>query len=282
MLIEGDVLPPFIHAACHLDEELASDCRRLGRHSCLHTTLGICTSIVDMFYSHITVNTDFAWRLIYTEIKRLRKKFPTVDSEGKLVIVQSLTIFVILQAVDTQSAEKNDVAYLLNTALEFVIALANLPEYSKEPYMSRPRRKDFIIRESIHRLISVYGIIDLLLEGLQDPAARTCEPGRSLDESVLPCHRDIWEARTTTAWLRHFDAFLSNRINSTVLLVKHLVDTPDAACTKVSQTQRIGQRLLPDIIQWSEKLDALGSLVYMVIPLHQHRLSNAAWETIQE
>lgn len=76
MMVEGDLLPPFIQPPCHYDEEQASDCRMFGRHKCLPEILAICASLVEMFYTRTQANGHFVWRTIYTERARLQEKVP--------------------------------------------------------------------------------------------------------------------------------------------------------------------------------------------------------------
>ncbi|CAG9998789.1 unnamed protein product [Clonostachys byssicola] len=74
MMIEGDQLPPFIHAPCHIDNDLAPGCGESGRHQCLPKELAICASLVQMFYERTNANTDFVWNLIYEEQARLHRE----------------------------------------------------------------------------------------------------------------------------------------------------------------------------------------------------------------
>lgn len=74
MMIEGDRLPPFIHAPCHIDNELAPGCGERGSHQCLPRELAICASLVQLFYERTKANADFVWTSIYGERDRLQRE----------------------------------------------------------------------------------------------------------------------------------------------------------------------------------------------------------------
>jgi hypothetical protein len=73
MMLEGELLPPFIQAPCHYDEEQAPECRIAGRHRCLPEILAVCASLVEMFYARTPANERYVWKTIYAERARLRK-----------------------------------------------------------------------------------------------------------------------------------------------------------------------------------------------------------------
>lgn len=74
MMIEGDRLPPFIHAPCHIEDQLAPECGERGSHQCLPRELAICTGLVQAFYGRTKANTDFVWNSIYEERARLHRE----------------------------------------------------------------------------------------------------------------------------------------------------------------------------------------------------------------
>lgn len=128
------------------------------------------------------------------------------------------------------------------------------------------------------RLIIIYSIIDLLLEGFDYVGGGMCEPGKAFNQAPLPCVRDLWQASTTGAWIRYYDDYLSKKKNHAILSVKDLLESSEEVCSTFVIRKDVAQGILMDIVQWSEALDALGTLVYMVIPLQQHRLNNREWE----
>lgn len=117
LLIEGDRLPPFIHAPCHIDNELALECGERGSHQCLPRELAICAGLVEMFYSRTRANADFVWTAIYQERARLQGGWDGFTSMQQLAALQSLMVLLLLQASDPTTVEKNDSGLLLNTVM---------------------------------------------------------------------------------------------------------------------------------------------------------------------
>lgn len=79
MILDGDQLPPFIQAPCHIEEELAQDCAELGRHRCLPKSLVICASLVRMFHERTSSNSGYVWATIYAEVEHLQKEVSTIS-----------------------------------------------------------------------------------------------------------------------------------------------------------------------------------------------------------
>lgn len=77
MLIQGDILPPFIHPPCFRDERLAPGCSDKGQHVCLPEELAMAQSLVRSFYSRTANNTAYVWRSIYAEKERLKNEVST-------------------------------------------------------------------------------------------------------------------------------------------------------------------------------------------------------------
>jgi hypothetical protein len=87
LMIEGSMLPPFIHPPCHVDEELAPRCKAMGRHFCLPTTLGVCSGIVELFYARTSSNREFVWQTIQAELGKLERKVRRHLSKYKQPVV---------------------------------------------------------------------------------------------------------------------------------------------------------------------------------------------------
>lgn len=117
LLIEGDRLPPFIHAPCHIEDGLAVECGERGSHQCLPRELAICAGLVEMFYARTRANTDFVWTAIYDERARLQRAYPMLAPTEQLAALQSVTVLLLLQASDPTTVETNDSGLLLNTVL---------------------------------------------------------------------------------------------------------------------------------------------------------------------
>lgn len=71
MMIEGCALPPFIHSRCALDDHQIHECPQKRTHQCLPQILSICASLVHLFYTKTPASSDFVWKTIYSEQRRL-------------------------------------------------------------------------------------------------------------------------------------------------------------------------------------------------------------------
>lgn len=91
-MMMGKTLPPFIHSRCATSDELREECASSSSHRCLSKTLSICSSLVQMFYSKTSANSEFVWKTIYTEHERLRHEVGLLSEyEG----FQSLIILAV-------------------------------------------------------------------------------------------------------------------------------------------------------------------------------------------
>ena len=100
---------------------------------------------------------------------------------------------------------------------------------------------------------------------MRAPEGYSCKSnGDAFGKNTLPCNRDIWEARTTKNWMFHYDRYLSTKDSDAHLIGNDLVEL-DLTKSGYSAPN-------PDLLRWCEGLDSLGTLVWMVLPLHRYRL----------
>lgn len=118
--------------------------------------------------------------------------------------------------------------------------------------------------------MSIYGIIDLLLQGIIGSDRAGCADGRGFSDAPLPCARGIWQASTVKSWILEYERYLLERQNDGILLTKHLVHCQ----TSVTFVSSDGNDLMPDLIHWCKGMDSLGSLIWTVYPLQQLRMQN--------
>lgn len=71
MMIEGDVLPPFICPPCFTQEHLSPECGEQGHHRCLPEDLAVCAGLVRMYYDRTASSSAFVWKSIYDECYKL-------------------------------------------------------------------------------------------------------------------------------------------------------------------------------------------------------------------
>jgi hypothetical protein len=110
---------------------------------------------------------------------------------------------------------------------------------------------------------------------MQAPEGHTCEEGVAFGQSFLPCGRDIWEARSTSRWITNFDRYLARKHMDEDLRGIHLLESKLSSSGGGSSSACMGpadnKSPNADVVHWCEGLDMLGTLVWMVVPLHRYR-----------
>ena len=75
MMIDGVILPHFIHSRCVLRDQSIQDCvSDAGIHCCLPEPLAICASLMQMFFSKTDASSVFVQSKIHEEISRLHRE----------------------------------------------------------------------------------------------------------------------------------------------------------------------------------------------------------------
>ncbi|CAH0019888.1 unnamed protein product [Clonostachys rhizophaga] len=298
MLIEGDKLPPFIHPRCYLDEELGPACRVSGRHVCFSTELSICVSLVQMFYSKSSKNSEFVWKTIHDEGERIVQQYASFTSQQQLEGLQSVVILLLLQAEDPASVEKTGGLHLVRIVTKDVAMLTfdqglvgqlvRYHSWRSEPENERPRRADWIWRESIRRQVIltniltslatisstdstalVLSVVDFLVEGMMGPGGSSCRASETFQKSTLPCGRDLWEARSTRAWMDSYDSLINNEGKCPFLKIQDLiVATGEREWLISPESSHDEQDKQFAIMRWCENMESLGKLIWMSLPLH--------------
>ncbi len=72
-MIQGQ-LPPFIYPPCILQDKLPKACVANGVHQCLPESLAYCASLACMFYGRTAISSPLFWRVVFTELKRLKSE----------------------------------------------------------------------------------------------------------------------------------------------------------------------------------------------------------------
>ncbi|KAH8176791.1 hypothetical protein LIA77_01873 [Sarocladium implicatum] len=273
LLIEGDQLPPFIHPRCYVEEELAHDCVESDGHICLHRRLSSCVILVKMFYEGKNKESSFVWDVIRRETDEIHEQVLSelLDAEDQLAALQALTILLPLQAEAPASASEHGAGNMIEAILTLVTQMKARHAWDKDLPEGRPDRKDWILRESLRRIIALLTVIDLLLEGLMSSSTTF---RHEFSNAPLPSPRTLWNARTNRRWRVSYDQWRSSKkvSNGRLLTVSDLVDTDEAGCFSgktLGEMQREG--VFGDVVRWCEGADALGTLVWMAMPFEQHR-----------
>ncbi|KAF7563650.1 hypothetical protein G7046_g435 [Stylonectria norvegica] len=275
MMVEGDQLPPFIQPPCHIDEEYAPDCGEKGRHQCLPKELAICASLVQLFYSRTAANAEFVWTPIHAERHRLEREYHDFSSEELLAAVQSGIILLLLQAEepDLVHGKVNSTAFI-RTIMEMLVTLAQGQDWRTELSRGVPDRRKWLHRESIKRIAILIYIVELLMGEIIVPCSATAPTDHSFRLTPLPANRNIWEARTNRAWKTHYERFVSARKSNETLTVGHVLKASqanNAGSFMYSGGTHYNDQIYADILRWCENLDAMGTLLWLVLPFEQGR-----------
>ncbi|TFB01577.1 hypothetical protein CCMA1212_006392 [Trichoderma ghanense] len=287
MLVSGHALPPFIHSRCSLDDDLTHDCAREGRHGCLGTTLGVCASLVGMWMDRTAVNSSFVWGTIYNEVARIRREHESFDTETMLESIQALTVYMLLQAQDTETLVKNNVKLLLITISELGPKLHFGLEYNTfiDTLESPLCRPTWVLYESARRTLCLLYIIEMFLEiNLRPISALCCQ---SFAATPLPCIRDLWEVPSTYDWSRRYAAFLRGRSVAKILTLRdymlaqqhlspgELLLDGGAGLDGGSSGSGGSGLVTKDVMRWCEGMDSFGMLVSLAATLVKYDLAPA-------
>ncbi|KAI0905367.1 hypothetical protein F4823DRAFT_143093 [Ustulina deusta] len=260
MLIRGSRLPPFIYPKCVLNNRLSRRCTAAnGTHQCLLEPLANCATLTQMFYSRSSGNSQFVWKAIYDEKRRLYEESHTYDTPTLLAAVQALGIYLLIQAQDTESIAKNDAASLAVTFCDLLSILHSQNSKYKTDIYQNPNlsQESWAIYESIRRIVNLcYMIRMVLVIQIGDPR-RCC----ALLASPLPSARGLWDQDATETWAIRLHRYTSRMVSDGVLTLDDLLcysggghsgnnDEPDAPIQK-------------DLVTWCESLDEFGTLVWM-------------------
>ncbi|KAL5085238.1 hypothetical protein Trisim1_010801 [Trichoderma cf. simile WF8] len=270
MMVKGYNLPPFIHSRCSLDDSLTHDCAKAQKHNCLRRTLSICASLVGMWLDKTPVNSPFVWETIYNEVARLQKEHEAYDSETLLESVQALTVYLLLQAQDTETLAKNDVKFLLITIGEIGQKMHTTLGYNtvldtiETPFC----RLTWVLYESSRRTLCLLYVVEMFLEvTLRQHEARCCQ---SFANAPLPCTRELWEVPSTYEWSKRYAAFLRGRaVDKILTLADYKLSHQLSAEELVSGTGtgEGGGSITKDVIRWCEGLDQFGTLISLAATL---------------
>lgn len=132
---------------------------------------------------------------------------------------------------------------------------------------------------SKYSIASIFCIIDLLLEGMHPPEGHTCEEGVAFARNLLPCSRDLWEARSTSRWIMHYDSYLLRSETDEELRGHRLLESKLSSGHSGIHSSCMGspESRSPDadVLRWCEGLDMLGTLIWMVVPLYRYRIEQS-------
>lgn len=154
-----------------------------------------------------------------------------------------------------------------------IFQLSHTMVWAGELSRHRPERSDWIYIESLGRAITVIGTLDLLLDGIRPPDDEkkpSCAPG-GVCAFPLPCHRDLWLARSNRAWRAAYDRQMAGNRTMKILTALDLLKYDRVGLAGDALPDHEFADEFADLARWAEGLDALGTLIYMVLPLQRWR-----------
>ncbi|KAI9158870.1 hypothetical protein HJFPF1_06870 [Paramyrothecium foliicola] len=273
MLTQGLALPPFIHSRCFQDEGDSFDCYEKRFHHCLPENLSICASLVHLFYAKTAANKAFVWKTIYAEQARIAREIPNYDDSTLLEALQTMCIYVILQAQDHESLERNDPKSMVATLTDISRRLHEKCGYGeRNDTFERPLpRREWLFQESLRRLLGVGRtfclllLIEILLDVLIGRGEGPCTGRYAIP---LPCGRDLWEIESTPEWSRQHKESLRRRKLSRPLTVGDIFSM-DGESSSRSDANGTTEReaMLTDAASWCQGVDQYGLLFWTIITM---------------
>ncbi|KAI3332230.1 hypothetical protein HD806DRAFT_519010 [Xylariaceae sp. AK1471] len=267
MLIRGSRLPPFIYPQCVLNNRLSHQCTAMnGSHQCLPEPLANCAVLTQMFYNRSSSNAQFVWKMIYDEQKRLYEQSHSFDDSMLLATIQALTIYLLIQAQDTESMAKNDVASLVVALSETASTFHFRTKYRNDIYQNpNLSQKAWAIHECEQRTKNLFYIIGTVLVSLiGDPDRPDCG---TVQASHLPCGRDLWDPDATESWAVRLHKYKSRLVSDRVLIIDDLLDHLGGG--KPGKNDSADALVQKDLVAWCENADELGTLVWMASLLNR-------------
>ncbi|KAL6898696.1 hypothetical protein GGI43DRAFT_384980 [Trichoderma evansii] len=278
MMVSGHSLPPFIHSRCALDDSSTYNCAKAQKHECLGRTLSICASLVGMWMERTPVNSPFVWETIYREITRLNNEYESYDMETSVETMQAMTVYMLLQAQDTDTITKNDVKFLLTALTHTCQKVHEQLEYNTfvDTIDNPLDRKTWALYEATRRTICLIYTVEIFLEvRFRQHAFRSCQ---KFANAPLPCIRDLWEVPSTYEWKKRYNAFLRGRSVEKILTLGDYKLSQHLSAEEFVSNTTAGDGygcITKDVLRWCEGLDQLGTLITLASALIKYELETS-------
>ncbi|KAK0734634.1 hypothetical protein B0T26DRAFT_77565 [Lasiosphaeria miniovina] len=269
-------LPPFIHPQCVLDGRSATECtsRGSGNHTCLPETLATCTSLLHMFFTRTAASSDFVWKTIFDHQRQIRCRTPSLDVQELVEAIQATVMYILIQALDLQTIQKNDARSLVTTTSEIGTRLHLLNGYQgiADGVLSR---REWVTRESARRTICLLYGIERVFDVIFSSSGRDFCAGHCY--VPLPSPRYLWEPVDNVTWTARYQKHNSmsssysssaRRQPGTCLVMQDLwrlrQERSGTIATCESASDAAGREgTFRDLEHWCETIDEFGSLVWM-------------------
>ncbi|KAK3356624.1 hypothetical protein B0T25DRAFT_137351 [Lasiosphaeria hispida] len=273
-MIDGrGCLPPFIYPQCVLEGKSVDECRAMGNgnHSCLSEILAVCTSQLHMFFTRTTASSEYVWTTIYDYHRQLHQKIPSSNAHQLVEVLQATVIYLLTQALDIQTIEKNDIFTLVLTIREVGQQLHTLQFYQGSPSSCSPgrlSRRDWVAQESTRRTICLLYAIEAVFDVNIANRRQHC---RGYNEVPLPSSRGPWEPIDNATWTAKYQTLINNEDamygGKQYLVIKDLrqLSGRRSANGEEETSDSTGQVNFKALEHWCETIDEFGLLLWMSV-----------------
>ncbi|UKZ96155.1 uncharacterized protein TrAFT101_010954 [Trichoderma asperellum] len=278
MMVSGHALPPFIHSRCALDDSTTYNCAKAQKHECLGKTLSICAALIGMWLERTPASSPFVWETIYKEIAKLDSEYESYDMETSVESMQAMTIYMLLQAQDTDTIVKNDVKFLLTALAHTCQKVHETLEYNTfVDTLDNPLdRKTWALYEATRRTICLIYTVEIFLEvRFRQHDFHSCQ---KFSNAPLPCIRDLWEVPSTYEWKKRYNAFLRARSAEKILTLGDYKLSQHLSAEEFVRNTTTGDSygcITKDVLRWCEGLDQLGTLITLASALIKYELESS-------
>ncbi|RFU80706.1 hypothetical protein TARUN_1475 [Trichoderma arundinaceum] len=197
------------------------------------------------------------------------------DSETMLEAIQALTIYLLLQAQDTDTLGRNDVKYLLLTLAEIGRKLHMTLEYNTyvDTLENPLNRSTWALYEGARRTLCLLYVVEMFLEvNFRQSESRCCQ---SFAAAPLPCIRELWEVPSTYEWRKRYSAFLRYRAAEKILTLADYKLSQHLSVEEIINGPTSGEgcgAIIKDVTRWCEGLDQFGTLIVLAATLVKYEL----------
>ncbi|KAK4502241.1 hypothetical protein PRZ48_005666 [Zasmidium cellare] len=239
MMHSDETYAPFIHRECMINSTLSTHKNEPG-------PLLRCTAIVELWRSKTRNNASYLWRILRMEQERLRQEISEYEDLMAINALQAVTIYFLLRVSSPDDEDTDFDVPLIQTMTQLSWRVRGvITAYCDVASPARPSVCDWVMAESLRRTIAALFIIELLFDISPGVINRRGNGPAMWSEMLLPCSRQLWEARTEAEWTQRYDLLGDERPYYGELLQHEYLD-----CDRSSLLDR-----------WMANVDDFGRLV---------------------
>lgn len=117
--------------------------------------------------------------------------------------------------------------------------------------------------------MNILHVVGTLLHGIIIAPCSIPNSNHQFGMQPLPCYKSLWEARTTREWRLNSQKYCFGRQTGRTLIMEDVMNADKPA--EKADPQAVDKEVQADVVRWCENMDALGTLLYMVLPLERKR-----------